>query len=157
MQFPQNGGCLCGALRYGITRAPLAVYTCHCTDCQRLFGSAFSMSFIVAAEAFHLTGVEPRPLQRIADSGRTESRWTCPECGTIICSGSKPGLPSPAAYRGVRAGTLDDTSWLRPTAHFWTRSAQPWIVLPPDGQRFETQPVDYMQLLLSRQAGGARA
>jgi len=29
----------------------------------------------------------------------------------------------------VRAGTLDDTSWVRPTAHFWTRSKQPWIAL----------------------------
>ena len=27
----------------------------------------------------------------------------------------------------VRAGTLDDTSWLRPTRHIWTRSKQPWI------------------------------
>ena len=42
----------------------------------------------------------------------------------------------------VRAGTLDDTSWLRPTAHFWTRSAQPWVVVPEEDQRFETQPED---------------
>jgi hypothetical protein len=54
----------------------------------------------------------------------------------------------------VRAGTLDDTFWLRPTAHFWTRSAQPWVVLPPDGQRFETQPADTMGFLLSQQAEG---
>jgi hypothetical protein len=40
----------------------------------------------------------------------------------------------------VRAGTLDDTSWLRPTMHFWTRSKQPWITLPGDNQTFETQP-----------------
>jgi hypothetical protein len=58
------------------------------------------------------------------------------------------------AFRGVRAGTLDDTFWLRPTAHFWTRSAQPWVVLPPDGQRFETQPADTMGFLLSQQAEG---
>ena len=42
----------------------------------------------------------------------------------------------------VRAGTLDDTSWLRPTAHFRTRSARPWVVLPEEDQRFETQPED---------------
>jgi hypothetical protein len=65
VQLPQNGGCLCGALRYEITRMPIAVYTCHCTNCQRLLGSAFSMSFIVADEAFHLSGGDPRPIQRI--------------------------------------------------------------------------------------------
>jgi hypothetical protein len=27
----------------------------------------------------------------------------------------------------VRAGSLDDTSWLRPTRHLWTRSKQPWV------------------------------
>ena len=42
----------------------------------------------------------------------------------------------------VRAGTLDDASWLRPTVHFWTRSAQRWVVLPEEDQRFETQPED---------------
>jgi hypothetical protein len=33
----------------------------------------------------------------------------------------------PAAWRvfRVRAGPLDDTSWLRPTRHIWTRSKQP--------------------------------
>jgi hypothetical protein len=38
------------------------------------------------------------------------------------------------------AGTLDDTFWLRLTVHFWTRSAQPWVMLPEGDQRFETQP-----------------
>jgi hypothetical protein len=30
----------------------------------------------------------------------------------------------------VRGGTLDDTSWLRPTKHIWTRRKQPWVKLP---------------------------
>ena len=39
-----------------------------------------------------------------------------------------------------RSTALDDTSWLRPTAHIWTRSKQPWVPLPQDGRNFETQP-----------------
>ena len=50
-----TGGCQCGALRYEITEAPRMVYSCHCTDCQRLTSSAFSMAVVVAAEAFRLT------------------------------------------------------------------------------------------------------
>jgi hypothetical protein len=42
----------------------------------------------------------------------------------------------------VRGGTLDDTSWLRPTVHLWTRSKQPWITLPDSDQSFATQPAD---------------
>jgi len=40
----------------------------------------------------------------------------------------------------VRGGTLDDTSWLRPTRHIWTRSKQPWIAFAEDDETFEAQP-----------------
>jgi hypothetical protein len=40
----------------------------------------------------------------------------------------------------VRAGSLDDTSWLRPTRHIWTRSKQPWITFGPGDEIFEAQP-----------------
>jgi hypothetical protein len=36
MQLPLTGGCQCRKLRYEITEALQLVYTCHCTDCQRM-------------------------------------------------------------------------------------------------------------------------
>ena len=98
------------------------------------------MALVVAGTAFHFAGTQPRSLQRKADSGRT-TRWVCPDCGTWICSGPKPEPTTRDTLR-VRAGTLDDTSWLRPTVHFWTRSAQGCVVLPEGDRRFETQPED---------------
>ncbi len=134
MKLPQRGGCLCGAVRYEIAEEPLLVYTCHCVDCQRLTSSAFSMGIVVAEKAFRRTGVEPRRLQRTADSGRINTRLVCPECGSWVC-----GMPREGVVR-VRAGTLDETSWLRPTRHVWTRSKQPWITLPEGDELFATQP-----------------
>lgn len=58
----------------------------------------------------------------------------CGKCRYEITAAARP------AGRRVRAGALDDTSWLRPTLHFWTRSKQPWVTLPEGGQIFETQP-----------------
>jgi hypothetical protein len=143
MRLPQTGGCQCGRLRYEIAQAPHMIYTCHCTDCQRFTGSAFSIGMVVDVQAFHLTGVEPREMLHTADSGRNLTRWVCAECGSWICNGAKPGSANPNAFRAVRAGTLDDASWLRPAAHFWTRSKQPWIVLPDARSHvFETQPDD---------------
>ena len=136
MRLPQTGGCQCGKLRYEITEAPRLVYTCHCTDCQRLTSSAFSIGIVVAETAFRLSGIEPRRLQRTADSGRINTRLVCPECGSWVC-----GTPRDGVVR-VRAGTLDDTAWLRPTRHVWTRSKQPWITLPADDLIFEMQPAD---------------
>jgi hypothetical protein len=84
MNFPQTGGCQCGAIRYEITEAPQLIYTCHCLDCQRLTSSAFSLGIVVPDTAFRLMGAEPRQLQRIADSGRVNTRSVCPECGSWI-------------------------------------------------------------------------
>jgi hypothetical protein len=149
MKLPQTGGCLCGAVRYEITRLPLVVYTCHCSVCQRLTGSAFSSALVIAAEACHFEGGEVRSFQRPADSRRTVIRWVCRECGTWICNGGRPGTAPPGTFVGMRAGTLDDTSWLRPTAHFWTRSAQPWVRLSDGATCFETQPEDGLAWLRS--------
>ena len=140
-EVPQTGGCQCGAIRYEIREAPHLVYTCHCTECQRLTGSAFSMALVVAGAAFQLAGTQPRPLQRKADSGPTVTRWVCPDCGTWIWSGPKPDRQTETQFASAPA-LLDDASWLRPTVHFWTRSAHPWVVLPESDRRFETQPED---------------
>jgi hypothetical protein len=142
MKLPQTGGCQCGEIRYEITQGPQMVYTCHCTDCQAMTSSAFSMALILPAESFRLVTGEPKAVQHTADSGRLSIWWVCPECGSWICAGPRGGLVS--TVRNVRAGTLDDTSWLNPTVHFWTRSKQPWIALPEGGRNFETQPEDLM-------------
>src|SRR5260370_21498459 len=80
MKLPQAGDCQCGKIRCEITEEPKSVYTCHCTACQRLTSSAFSLGLVVAEKAFKMSGVEPRPLQRLADSGRMNTRLGRPEC-----------------------------------------------------------------------------
>src|SRR5690242_14644758 len=112
MELPLTGGCQCGKLRYEITEAPRLVYSCHCTACQKMTSSAFSMGVIVTEEAFRLTAGEPHfATPRTADSGRVSSRWICGDCGSWLTGSPRLG----GMFRSVRAGTLDDTSWLRPT------------------------------------------
>jgi hypothetical protein len=149
MRVPQPGGCLCGAVRNKVIGPLLVAYTCHCTACQRLTGSAFSSAVVVAAEACCSAAGETRCFERPAVSGRTVTRWVCAACGTWVCNGAEPGTAPLGAFVAVRAGTLDDTSWLRPTAHFWTRSAQPWVTLPDGDMRFETQPAEGLAWLRS--------
>jgi len=94
----------------------------------------------VPDSAFRLTKGEPRLLQKIADSGRTVTRWVCPDGGCWLTSSPQPGATPGQIIRRVRGGALDDTSWLQPTAHFWTRSKQPWVALPVGDEVFVTQP-----------------
>ena len=101
MKLPQAGGCQCGKIRYEITDAPQLVYTCHCTECQRLTGSAFSLGVIVGETDFRLSGIKPRPLQRIADSGRTNTRWVLPGMLHLGCQPSQGWLdPRPGRHAG---------------------------------------------------------
>ena len=80
MKLPLTGSCQCGKIRYEITEAPQLVTTCHCTDCQRITSSAFSLGIALPEAGFRLTAGEPRALQRMADSGRLNIRFVCPDC-----------------------------------------------------------------------------
>lgn len=137
--FLLTGGCHCRALRYALTQPPLGAYVCHCTDCQSLSGAAFAIGVVAPASAFTLTGL-PRAVQRVLGSGTIATRLICPDCGVWVCGGSKLDAFAPDEKRVVRGGTFDDTSWIRPTAHYWTRSAQPWVILPRDVTIHATQP-----------------
>jgi hypothetical protein len=137
MRFPQSGGCQCGAVRYEIAGPPTVVYACHCTECQKQSGAAFAMAAVIPQAQFRLTQGTPALFARQTSSTKTMECWFCPSCGTRLFH-----MPGGAAYpnRNIKPGTLDDTSWLVPTIHFWTRSAQPWIRIPDDATRYETQP-----------------
>jgi hypothetical protein len=134
-RLPLTGGCQCGQLCYEVTAAPLAVYACHCTECQRQTGSAFGMSMPAPRDAVRITAGEPKRWDRIAGSGSVVTAVFCPDCGTRIFHevGDRPDVAI------VKPGTLDDTGWLDPVAHFWTRSAQPWTELVHEGLVYERQ------------------
>jgi len=46
----------------------------------------------------------------------------------------------------VKAGNLDDTGWLFPVGHIWTRSAQPWVAIP-DGANCDVQPPNFGNII----------
>jgi hypothetical protein len=138
MGLPLRGGCVCGAIRYEITQEPLRVYACHCTDCQRFTGRAFAIGVVVRSEAFHLTGSETRSVPSgVTEGGRIKKLSACPECGTRLFSDPRLDWRNKGVVQAVLGGTLDDTLWLRPTIHVWTRSAQPWVILPDGSTVYE--------------------
>ena len=51
-----SGGCLCGALRYTLRAEPALVGVCHCRDCQKFTGSAFSFLVARPLAAFEIEG-----------------------------------------------------------------------------------------------------
>jgi hypothetical protein len=128
-----EGGCACGAVRYRLNAAPMFVNCCHCLDCQRQTGSAFVLNALIEAGEVQLLSGEPKPSRMPTDSGKPHDIVRCTRCGTALWSeyGGRPQI------RFMRVGTLDDPSQLRPDAHIFTRSKQPWLTLPADVPAFE--------------------
>jgi hypothetical protein len=145
VSFPQRGSCLCGEVGFSLGEDPVTLYACHCTDCQRQTGASFSLSMLVRSEALRiLRGELEQYAVELAD-GRLKRSHFCARCSTRIW-----GPTRVAGISLLEPGGLDDTSWLRPVAHIWTRSAQPWLPIPADSLRYDTQPGEEDMLAMVR-------
>ena len=121
-----TGGCLCGKIRYEATGEPAMVAVCHCKNCQKQAGSAYSIIAGWPRDGVKITG-EMATDHDTGDSGGTVLRKFCATCGSPIVS-DVGGMP---ALLFVKAGTLDDTSGLKPSVHLFCESKQPWVAIEP--------------------------
>ena len=140
--FPCEGGCVCGAIRYRLLEDPIEFHICHCTDCQKITGNAFVMSMPIERHTLEILKGKTNDLSIETPEGIRKSSSLCPTCGSRLWS-------EPAAFPKLltlRPGTLDDTSWLEPTGHIWTASAQPWVTIPEHVLQYEGEP-DIMELV----------
>lgn len=130
-----TGGCLCGKIRYSANAEPTFVGLCHCRDCQKFTGSAFSAVIAVPKSAVTVTG-GLKGFTKQGDSGKPIERLFCPECGASIMdeAAAMPGIVM------IGAGTLDDPNWVKPTAQIYCASAQPWVRLGGDMKSFDRVP-----------------
>lgn len=127
-----EGGCNCGAVRYRIAGDPVAVAQCHCRNCQRQSGSAFSLNLLVRASAAEIAGILTTYEDRDTESGRPVLRKFCGTCGSPIVSVPTPGN----GMLIVKAGTLDDPAAVTPRVSVWTDTRLPWVALPEAQRTF---------------------
>lgn len=131
-----TGGCQCGAVRYEIAGEPVAVYVCHCRECQRQSASAFGISVIVKRSDFRLTQGEVKVWQRPTDSGGTLACAFCPACGSRLWHESIDATETIS----VKGGSLDQPPDLRATFHIWTSRKLPGVVIPETARQFPGEP-----------------
>lgn len=129
------GGCHCGSLRYEVVGEPLTCYTCHCTDCQKATGSAFTMAVILQTPMLRVTHGATK-VDRYTSNDVALNRHACEMCGTTIwlTAAEHPD------FLALRGGTVDDKSSVEPVAHLWFQSALPWIQVSPDQKVYQQQP-----------------
>jgi hypothetical protein len=130
-----RGGCLCGQIRYSANAEPAFLAVCHCKNCQKQAGTAFSIVIGIPKSAMSIDG-QLKTYRDTGDSGQAVLRNFCPECGSPITS-DVAVMPE---LTFIKAGTLDDTNWLDPKMHVYCDSAQRWTPIPDDSQRFAKMP-----------------
>lgn len=139
-----EGGCRCGAVRYTLAiETALPIYACHCHQCQRWTGSAFSLQALVPETALTVSG--PVVVYERVTEDRMSTQRICGTCHARIYNTNtrRPGIAV------LRAGTLDATEGLVCKAHIFTAYRQAWFALPDDVPQWPEAPppVEFMAAL----------
>lgn len=126
-----EGGCLCGRVRYATLAKPRQVTVCHCRFCQKATGSAYMVEPIFLKGDFVLLAGAPKTFdQRSTGSGKTVHVHFCGDCGTKLWL-SFERFPEVV---GVYAGTFDEPCWfpIEPSSskHIFLGAARSDTVVP---------------------------
>lgn len=105
-----SGGCLCGAVRFTASGAPLRVGICHCLDCRKHHGAVFHTSAIFPEEAVSVSG----------ETREFAGRYFCPRCGSSVFSRSDREME-------INLGSLDAPNQFEPTYELWTERREAWL------------------------------
>jgi hypothetical protein len=135
MSDPVRGGCLCGGVRYELTRTFRRANFCHCSHCRRHTGSAASAQGRVARDGFRLlAGAE---LIKVFRPPGGMAKAFCRVCGSSLFGGDWPNGPEVS----VRLGTVDTDPGIRPQFHSFAADAPAWLPVPDDElPRFDGPP-----------------
>jgi hypothetical protein len=115
-----TGRCLCGGVRFEVEGPFSELGYCHCKQCQRASGSAFSANTTVARSRLRFVAGED--LLREYESSPDAFRAFCSRCGSPVY---KRWQHQQDSLR-IRLGLLDGDPGLRARAHFWVDVKPPW-------------------------------
>ena len=126
--FSFSGRCACGEISYTSLQSPLAMFNCHCGQCQTASGGSFVTVALIRESALNILSGEPKYFRSKGDSGRWTDRGFCSNCGTPMFAKGEvaPGFIS------IKPGTFDDPSWFQPTIDTWASSSPKWLCQNPE-------------------------
>mgnify|MGYP001370055141 FL=1 len=132
----ETGGCLCGNIKYKFNREDVvSAGHCHCKDCQKITGSGKATIVFIPTKSLKITN-NYKVYSVIGNDGTNVHRGFCPNCGSPVISyvTEQPDL------RFIKAGSLDDSSWINIESSFWSISANKWDPVNENIPCFEQNP-----------------
>ena len=132
----RQGGCLCGQVRYRVPAKPVETVVCHCRNCQKQAGSAFSVVAFFPRDSLQLEG-ELQTFEDKGTSGQTVFRRFCGNCGSPVITDTENAPEMGLIF--IKAGTLDEVDDLVPSVHVWTERKHCWLTLAKDQVQLERE------------------
>ena len=149
-KLPWAGGCRCGGVRLRVTRPPLLAGACHCTGCQLMTGSAYSLTLSLPTDGFEVVSGEPV----IGGLGGPQvHHFHCPSCKSWMFTRAE-GFDW---FVNLRPSMLDEHHWFVPYVELWTSEKLPWATTPArHGYETVPQMADFEMLMQAYAEEGAR-
>jgi hypothetical protein len=122
----RQGGCRCGKIRFEAAGMPLLTLACHCTGCQHMTASAFSLSEGYSADGFRLVSGET-----VIGGIRGPSRHHhCDYCKSWLYT-EPEGVEG---FVNVRSVMFDEPRREKPYVEVYVGEALPWAVIGAERQ-----------------------
>lgn len=119
----RTASCRCGQLKATASGDPVRVSVCHCLDCKKRTGSAFSTQARWPDENVAIEGQSKTWMQH-ADSGNRITHHFCAECGSTVhyaIEGKFDGLIA------IPLGAFDDPFFASPAFSVWEKRKHNWV------------------------------
>ena len=128
-----TGECLCGSIKFSLADEFLYSFYCHCSECRRFSGSAFSVAGGIQKE--NLTISSGKEHVRYYQKRDVSNMAFCNLCGSSLFS---ENFRKDLLH--IRLGVLNEEPSLKPQAHVFVGSKVPWYQITDDLPQFETIP-----------------
>ncbi|GFF23812.1 hypothetical protein IFM61606_08952 [Aspergillus udagawae] len=101
--MPFWGSCLCGTVRFSSDATGDITALCHCVDCQKWTGGAFTSNVVIPRVSFKVTAGKATYYDTPGESGKNNRHFFCSTCGSSLYT-ELDIMPDKTV---IKAGTLD--------------------------------------------------
>jgi hypothetical protein len=142
----KSGSCRCGHVQFTAAPPVLSTMACHCKGCQRMTGSAFSLSALYSGPNFHITKGEPV----VGGMKAYPAHFMCPQCSSWVFT----RIPTPTGELvNVRTSMFDDMDQAAPYFETCTSEKLAWVNVGavhsfekfPPSEQFGDLMTDYLE------------
>jgi len=136
-----RGNCLCGQTAFEVNAEPIITSCCHCSNCKKYTGTAFTTNLVFPANTQKI--VKGEHLVKIfadkeQDSGNVLYRHFCSECGAPLFNTNGDFGKTIAVFYG--ALEMSCTAGKQPAIEYYSKDRLSWLPPFPGTEKTMTKP-----------------